>query len=137
MCMSCSTGRITKKKIAIFSSIGVLIVVGTYFAFITTNNPAVAAAVPALLSFAACPAMCVAVGGIMWLSSRFSRNKNKDNNNTSISTTKEQESCCSGISDLNKKEQPQQRGIEVLESMNEKDRTSILQQKKQQVKFEN
>jgi hypothetical protein len=128
MCMSCSTGRITKKKIAIFSSIGVLIVVGTYFAFITTNNPAVAAAVPALLSFAACPAMCVAVGGIMWLSSRFSRNKNKDNN-TSISTTKEQESCCSGISDLNKKEQPQQRGIEVLESMNEKDRTSILQQK--------
>jgi hypothetical protein len=117
--MSCSTGRITKKKITIFSCIGILIVVGTYFAFITTNNPAIVAAVPAL-SFAACPAMCVAVGGIMWFSSRFSRNKNKDNNNTSISTTKEQESCCSGISDLNKNEQPQQRGIEVLESINEK-----------------
>jgi uncharacterized protein HemX len=137
MCMSCSTGRITKKKIAIFSSsIGVLIVVGTYFAFITTNNPAVAAAVPALLSFAACPAMCVAVGGIMWLSTRFSRNKNKDNNNTSIGTTKGKESCRSGISDLNNKKQSQQSGIEVLESKHEKDRTSILQQK-QQVKFKN
>jgi len=103
--MSCSTGRITKKKIAIFSSIGVLIVVGTYFAFVTTNNPAVAAAIPALLSFAACPAMCVVVGGIMWFSSRFSRNKNKYNNNILMDSTREQESCCtSGVSPINKKE---------------------------------
>jgi hypothetical protein len=76
MYMSCSTGRITKKKIAIFSSIGFLIAVGTYFAFMTTNNPAVAAAIPALLSIAVCPAMCVAAGGVMWLSGHFARNKN-------------------------------------------------------------
>ena len=38
MCMICSTGRITKKKIAIFSYIGILIAVGTYFMFTTTNN---------------------------------------------------------------------------------------------------
>jgi hypothetical protein len=105
MCMSCSTGRITKKKIAIFSSLGILIVVGIYFAFITTNNPAVAAAVPALLSFAACPAMCMAVGGIMWFSSRFSRNKNKDNNNILMDSNREQGSyCTSGVSPINKKE---------------------------------
>lgn len=104
MCMSCSTGRITKKKIAIFSSIGVLIVVGTYFAFVTTNNPAVAAAIPALLSFAACPAMCMALGGIMWFSSRFSRNKNKYNN-ILMDSSREQASCStSGVSPINKKE---------------------------------
>jgi hypothetical protein len=104
MCMSCSTGRITKKKIAIFSSIGVLIAVGTYFAFMTINNPTVAAAIPAL-SFAACPAMCVAVGGIMWFSSRFSRNKNKYNNNILMDSSREQESCyTNGVSPINKKE---------------------------------
>jgi hypothetical protein len=102
--MSCSTGRITKKKIAIFSSIGVLIAVGTYFAFMTINNPTVAAAIPAL-SFAACPAMCVAVGGIMWFSSRFSRNKNKYNNNILIDSYIDQEYCyTSGVSPINKKE---------------------------------
>jgi hypothetical protein len=134
--MSCSTGRITKNRVVVFSSIGVLIVVGGYFGFTITTNPAVAAAVPALLSFAACPAMCVAVGGIMWLSNHFSRNKKKNNNNTSIDTTKEQESCCSsGISDLNKNERPQQRGIEILENKHQKDSTSILLQK-HQVKLE-
>jgi hypothetical protein len=124
MCMSCNTGRITKKKIAIFSSIGVLIAVGTYFAFMTTNTPAVAAATPTLLSFAPCPAMCMAAGGVMWLSGHFTGNKSKNNsnnNNISISSNKEQDSCCSGgIPHVNKKEQYQLSGIDVLECKHEK-----------------
>jgi hypothetical protein len=47
--------------------------------FTATNNPAVAATMPALLSLAACPAMCVGMGGMMWFMSRFSKKKNKDN----------------------------------------------------------
>jgi hypothetical protein len=63
MCISCcSTGCITKKKIAIFSSIGILITVATYFVFIIKNNPTVVAAIPALLRFAVCPAMRVVSG---------------------------------------------------------------------------
>jgi hypothetical protein len=134
---SCNTGKISiKRRIIMFSSVGLGIAAATYLVFTTTNNPALAAAIPALLSFAVCPAMYAAVGGMMWLSSRFSRNKKKDNNSISIDTTKEQESCCNGISDLNKNERPQQRGIEILENKHEKDSTSILLQK-HQVKFEN
>ena len=64
----------TKRKIAIFSSAGAGIGIASYFAF--TTVPAMAAAVPAILTFAACPAMCAAMGGAMFLQKRRSNKKN-------------------------------------------------------------
>jgi hypothetical protein len=82
MCMSCGNGsennngkRFNKKRIAILSTIGAG-AVGTVYLSVTTN-PAVGASISAMLAFAACPAMCAAMGGTMWLSRRFS--KKKDN----------------------------------------------------------
>lgn len=84
MCMACNTGKITKKKIALFSSIAVAIGATTYFTFTTTNNPALAATIPLFLSFAACPAMCVGMGGIMWLMYRKKKNAEKMQGNSKI-----------------------------------------------------
>ena len=96
MCMSCESRKITKKKIAIFSSIGVGITVLTYIAFITTNNPVLAAAMPAVLGFAACPAMCIAMGGAMWFMNRLSKNKNKNrSNNPTVNLEEEMSPPCS------------------------------------------
>src|SRR5436305_3236986 len=79
MCMSCnSTGKITKKKIVVLSSAASGIAATTYVAFTLTHNPAIAATIPALLSLAACPAMCVGMGGGYWLVHRLSgKNRNK------------------------------------------------------------
>ncbi|MFL6366095.1 MAG: hypothetical protein ACJ719_12950, partial [Nitrososphaeraceae archaeon] len=75
--MSCNTkGLSRKRKFIIFSSLGSGIAAVSYLTFTTTSNPAVAATVPALLSLAACPAMCVGMGGMMWFMSRFSKKKN-------------------------------------------------------------
>lgn len=76
--MSCNTGRLTKRKIIVLSLLGVGIAAGTYFAISTTNNPAVAAAVPALAAFAICPAMCAAMGGLIWFMNRSSKDKDKE-----------------------------------------------------------
>ena len=92
MCMACSnTGKITKKKIALFSSIAVAIGATTYFIFTTTNNPALAATIPLILSFAACPAMCAAMGGIMWLMNRKKKNIHNQNRNVEITEIKQQD----------------------------------------------
>jgi len=64
----------TKRKIAIISSAGAGIAIVSYFAF--TTVPALAAAIPAILTFAACPAMCAAMGGAMWLQKRRANKKN-------------------------------------------------------------
>lgn len=77
---------------------GIVIAIATYFVFTTTNNPAIAAALPALLSFAVCPLMCAAVGGLMWFSRRSSKSNDnhEDSHNIPIATnTKEEVSCCS------------------------------------------
>jgi hypothetical protein len=101
MCMSCNTkGFSRKRKIILLSSLGSGIAAVSYFTFTTTSNPAVAATVPALLSVAACPAMCIGMGGMMWFMSRFSKKKNKDNQESLIHDTaearqKEVESSCS------------------------------------------
>jgi hypothetical protein len=88
MCMSCNTkGLSKKKKIILFSSLGSGIAAASYLTFTTTSNPAVAATIPALLSVAACPVMCVAMGGVMWFMSRFSKNKNKDKDNQMVMTS--------------------------------------------------
>lgn len=104
--MSCNTKWLSKKKkIITFSSIGSGIAAVSYLTFSTTSNPAIAATVPALLSLAACPAMCVGMGGVMWFMNRFSKKKNKNKNNQTAMTydrVEEQEkevkgSCCGNL----------------------------------------
>jgi hypothetical protein len=64
-----------KRMIAIISGIGVGV---TGIAYVSlAANPIAAAAIPAILAFAACPAMCAAMGGAMWFSRRFSKRKNQ------------------------------------------------------------
>ena len=106
--MSCNTkGLSRKRKIIIFSSLGSGISAVSYLTFTTTNNPAIAATVPALLSLAACPAMCVGMGGMIWFMNRFSKKKNKDNQksiNHDIREAQEKEfehSCCGNLPENN------------------------------------
>ena len=68
--------RITKKKIVVLSSAGIATI--AYLAFTVTHNPTIAASVPAFLSFAACPAMCMGMCGVFFLVNRLSsKNKRK------------------------------------------------------------
>jgi hypothetical protein len=112
MCMSCNTkGLSRKRKIIIFSSLGSGIAAVSYLTFTATSNPALAATIPALLSLAACPAMCVGMGGVMWFMSRFSKKKNKGNqisiinHNRAELQQKEVESSCCGNLEENRKVQ--------------------------------
>ena len=73
--MSCGTGKMTKKKIAIFSGIGAGTAAVFYFAF-ATHNPTLAAIAPTFLTLGLCPAMCAAMGGAMWFSNKFAKKKN-------------------------------------------------------------
>src|SRR5207245_10313812 len=97
MCISCnSAGKITKKKMVVLSSAASGIAATTYVAFTLTHNPAIAATIPALLSLAACPAMCVGMGGALWLVSRFSRkNRYKYQIHESKEEENEESLCCS------------------------------------------
>jgi hypothetical protein len=73
MCMSCHSSN--RKRIAIIAGAGAGATgVITYVSL--AANPVAAAALPVVLAFAACPAMCAAMGGIMWLSRRMSKKKN-------------------------------------------------------------
>jgi uncharacterized membrane protein YbhN (UPF0104 family) len=95
MCMSCNTGKLTtKKKIILFSSLSVGVAVASYFALTTTNNPAVAAALPTVFAFGACPLMCAAMGGAMWFSRRISKSKNKVTSDRLQDSVTEEKSCC-------------------------------------------
>jgi len=77
MSMACGIkARITKKKIVVLSSAGIATI--AYLAFTVTHNPTIAASVPAFLSFAACPAMCMGMCGVFFLVNRLSsKNKRK------------------------------------------------------------
>ena len=92
MCMSCNaTNKITKKKIAVFSTIAIGIALATYFILAMTNNLAIvasAAIIPSILSFAICPLMCVPMIGIMWFINRTQKNKE---NKASIVDTNQKE----------------------------------------------
>ena len=61
MCMSCNARKFMKKKIILISSLGATDIVGSYFVLTASNNPAFAAAIPAISGFAIYPAMCVAM----------------------------------------------------------------------------
>jgi hypothetical protein len=94
MCMSCNSGKFTKRRIITLSLLGVGVAAGIYFAF-STDNPTIAAAVPALTAFAICPVMCAAIGGLMWFMSRSS--KNKDKTEKDVIKNKGMSPCCSDI----------------------------------------
>lgn len=66
---------------------------GIYFVFSTTNNPAIAATMPALAAFAICPVMCAVMGGLMWMMNRSSKNKGKEQGH--LLKDEEMSSCCS------------------------------------------
>jgi hypothetical protein len=73
--MSCH-GNNRKRRIAIIAGAGIGAAgVITYVSL--AANPVAAAALPVVLAFAACPAMCAAMGGAMWLSRRSSKRKNQ------------------------------------------------------------
>jgi hypothetical protein len=138
MCMNCNSGgKITKKKIAVLSSAAAGMAATTYVAFILTHNPALAVTMPALLSLAACPAMCVGMGGAFWLVTRFS-GKNRNKNNDQLLELKEAEndesSCCS--SDDN--QQVTRTTSTIPKSKNEDDiEASPYYQQKHIIEFEN
>jgi hypothetical protein len=97
MCMSCggndsennSGRRFSKKRIAILSAMGAGAIGAVYLSF--TANPAIGASISAILAFAACPAMCAAMGGTMWLSRRFSKKKGNMQQMQQKQKTKEKE----------------------------------------------
>jgi hypothetical protein len=72
--MSCHNSN-NRKRIAIFAGIGAAGAAAIGYASLAAN-PAAAAALPAVIAFAACPAMCAAMGGAMWLSRRFKKRNN-------------------------------------------------------------
>jgi len=74
--------------VAIISGAGVGIAGIAYISL--AANPVAAAAIPAVLTFAACPAMCAAMGGTMWLSRRFSKRKNQTQVQQSVVNSKEE-----------------------------------------------
>lgn len=97
MCCN-SSGKITRKKIVILSSLTLGIVVTTYAAFTLTHNPGIAATIPALLSVAACPIMCVGMCGVFWVAHRLSGKSNNENesqipNPKKVKKILEDESC--------------------------------------------
>jgi hypothetical protein len=70
--MSCHGNN--RKRIAIIAGAGAGAAGVITYASLAAN-PVAAAALPAVLAFAACPAMCAAMGGIMWINRRFSKKR--------------------------------------------------------------
>jgi len=69
----------TKKRIIALASIVVGIAAIIYTISVSTKNFALLALSPLALGFLACPLMCAAMGGVLWLAGRLSRNKEKAN----------------------------------------------------------
>lgn len=79
MCMSCSSGKMTKKRIITLLVVVIGIAAAIYAISIATRNFAILAVSPLVLGLLACPLMCGIMAGGMWLSRRLSRNKDKTN----------------------------------------------------------
>jgi hypothetical protein len=71
---ACCNVRLTKKRVLAFSAIGTAVAAASYFAFTATDSGTLLA-LSGVLGFAACPAMCAAMGGSMWLANRIGRKK--------------------------------------------------------------
>lgn len=135
MCMSCNTEKLTtKKKIILFSSLGVGVAVVMYFVLTTTNNPALAVGIPTVLAFGICPLMCAAMGGAMWISMRFSKNKNKHASEHPDSSVAQKTSCCEVSQENREQQQKLENGAKVEEM---KRNNSIPIPKQQNKLYEN
>lgn len=77
--MSCSSGKMTKKRIITLLVVGIGIIGTIYAVSVVTNNFAILTLSPLVLAFAACPIMCGIMGVGMWVMGRRSRNKQKAN----------------------------------------------------------
>jgi hypothetical protein len=71
-------GRSKNKRIIAIISGAAIAAIGIAYVSLAAN-PVAAAVIPAILAFAACPAMCAAMGGAMWLSRRFKKRNNNNN----------------------------------------------------------
>lgn len=115
MCMSCSPGKMsTKRKVTIFLSVGLAAAITSYLTFTTTNNPAIASALSALLSLAVCPLMCAVMGGIMWFSRRSSTSNKGNSRNTQIATNTKDIAPSHGQETLQYKNKNQSENLELL-----------------------
>lgn len=71
MCMNCNHAGNPLKKIILLLVIMLGIGVVAYFIFTTTtSNHIIGASLPLILSFAACPLMCVVMGGLLVIMNR-------------------------------------------------------------------
>ena len=82
-CATCSTNKLTNRKAIILSSTWAGVGITTFIAL--TALPTVAAVIPALLSFAACPAMCAAMAGMMLFQRRRTSNRARSKSNEDAS----------------------------------------------------
>jgi hypothetical protein len=107
--MSCHSNN--RKRIAIIAGAGAGAAgVITYISL--AANPVAAAALPVVLAFAACPAMCAAMGGTMWLSRRFAKRKNQAQIQPPIANSKEEISSAAKTESIESEQQityPQKR----------------------------
>lgn len=90
-CNNGGLGRMNKKKIAVLSSVGAGIAVASYAAL--TLNPLAGVAAPLILAFVACPAMCAAMGGAMWIRERMAKKKAFSMAMAAEQTSKEHSRC--------------------------------------------
>lgn len=90
-CNSGGRGRITRKRIVVLSSVGAGIAAASYAAL--TLNPLAGVAAPLILAFAACPAMCAAMGGAMWIRKRMAKKK-ASSMTMAVGQTSKEHSCC-------------------------------------------
>jgi hypothetical protein len=120
--------RFSKKRIAILSTIGAGVAGVGYISF--TPNPAIGASMSAILAFAACPAMCAAMGGSMWLSRRFSKKKKHHARQMQQQQLPEQETKEEFNLKEKAKEKQQRLAVSVTETNGEK--TVLYEQQSQQ-----
>ena len=134
--MACkNVGKITKKKIVVLSSAASGIAAATYVGFILTHNLAIATTLPALVPLAACPAVCVGMGGAFWLVRRFSgKTRNKDQIHESKEEENGESSCCS----CDDERQKIRTNSTIPKRKNEEDiETPSYYLKKHKIEFEN
>jgi hypothetical protein len=78
MCMACIIkGKITKKRIMLLSGAASGLALAIYLVSTVTNN--LMTTMPAFLSTAACPAMCVGMCGVFFLVNHLSGKNRKKN----------------------------------------------------------
>ncbi|MGB6528256.1 MAG: hypothetical protein WBF33_09125 [Candidatus Nitrosopolaris sp.] len=72
-------GKITKKRIMVLSGAASGLAVALYLVSTVTHNLAISTTMSALLSTAACPAMCVGMCGVFFLANHLSGKNCKKN----------------------------------------------------------